>query len=79
VILRAKRSYWTIENCLHKVLEIAINEDRSWVRKDNTPQSYMIFGHMALKLLKLETTIKADLGKAFEVRLNTDYLLKVLA
>ncbi len=41
-ILPAKRSYWGVENCLHWVLDIAFNEDRSRVRKDNAPQNFAV-------------------------------------
>jgi predicted transposase YbfD/YdcC len=79
-ILEAKRSYWTIENCLHWVLDIAFNEDRSRVRKDNAPQNFAILRHMALNLLKLETTVKAGIkAKRLKCGWDTDYLLKVLA
>ncbi len=79
-ILQAKRSYWGIENCLHWVLDIAFNEDHSRVRKDNAPQNFAILRHMALNLLKLETTVKAGIkAKCLKCGWDTDYLLKVLA
>lgn len=79
-ILQAKRSYWGIENCLHWVLDIAFNEDHSRVRKDHAPQNFAILRHMALNLLKLETTVKAGIkAKRLKCGWDTDYLLKVLA
>ena len=79
-ILQAKRSYWGIENCLHWVLDIAFNEDHSRVRKDHAPQNFSILRHMALNLLKLETTVKAGIkAKRLKCGWDTDYLLKVLA
>jgi predicted transposase YbfD/YdcC len=79
-ILQAKRSYWGIENSLHWVLDIAFNEDHSRVRKDNAPQNFSILRHMALNLLKLETTIKVGIkAKRLKCGWDTDYLLKVLA
>lgn len=79
-ILQAKRSYWGIENCLHWVLDIAFNEDHSRIRKDNAPQNFAILRHMALNLLKLETTVKAGIkAKRLKCGWDTDYLLKVLA
>ncbi len=79
-ILQAKRSYWGIENGLHWVLDIAFNEDHSRVRKDNAPQNFAILRHMALNLLKLETTVKAGIkAKRLKCGWDTDYLLKVLA
>lgn len=79
-ILQAKRSYWGIENCLHWVLDIAFNEDHSRVRKDHAPQNFAILRHMALNLLKLETTVKAGIKtKRLKCGWDTDYLFKVLA
>lgn len=79
-ILRAKRSYWGIENRLHWVLDIAFNEDRSRVRKDNAPQNFAVLRHMALNLLKQEQSVKVGIkGKRLKCGWDTDYLLKVLA
>jgi len=78
--LRAKRSYWGIENRLHWVLDIAFNEDRSRVRKDNAPQNFAVLRHMALNLLKQEKTAKGGIkAKRLQCGWNVDYLLKVLA
>lgn len=79
-ILRAKRSYWGIENRLHWVLDIAFNEDRSRVRKDNAPQNFAVLRHMALNLLKQEKTAKGGIkAKRLQCGWNVDYLLRVLA
>jgi predicted transposase YbfD/YdcC len=79
-ILRAKRSYWGIENRLHWVLDIAFNEDRSRVRKDNAPQNFAVLRLMALNLLKQEKTAKGGIkAKRLQCGWNVDYLLKVLA
>ena len=79
-ILQAKRSYWGIENCLHWVLDIAFNEDHCRVRKDHAPQNFAILRHMALNMLKLETTVKAGIkAKRLKCGWDTGYLLKVLA
>jgi predicted transposase YbfD/YdcC len=79
-ILKVKRSHWGIENRLHWVLDIAFNEDRSRVRKENAPQNFAILRHMALNLLKQEKTAKAGIkAKRLKCGWDTDYLLKVLA
>jgi predicted transposase YbfD/YdcC len=79
-ILQSKRSYWGIENQLHWVLDIAFNEDRSRVRKDNAPQNFAVLRHMALNLLKQETSVKVGIkGKRLKCGWDTDYLLMVLA
>jgi predicted transposase YbfD/YdcC len=79
-ILKAKRSYWGIENGLHWVLDIAFNEDHSRVRKDHAPQNFATIRHMALNLLKQEKTVKVGIkGKRLKCGWDTGYLLKVLA
>ncbi len=79
-ILKAKRSYWGIENRLHWVLDIAFNEDHSRVRKDNAPQNFAVLRHMALNLLKQEHTVKAGIkAKRLKCGWDTAYLLQVLA
>lgn len=78
-LLHAVRSHWGIENSLHWVLDIAFNEDHHRLRKDNGPANFAVFRHIALNLLKHETTIKAGI-KAKRLRAGWDesYLLKVL-
>lgn len=79
-ILKAKRSYWGIENRLHWVLDIAFNEDHSRVRKDNAPQNFAVLRHMALILLKQEHSIKVGIkAKRLKCGWDTAYLLQVLA
>ena len=79
-ILNAKRSYWGIENRLHWVLDIAFNEDHSRVRKDNAPQNFAVLRHMALNLLKQESSVKAGIkAKRLKCGWDTDYLLQVLS
>jgi predicted transposase YbfD/YdcC len=79
-ILKAKRSYWGIENRLHWVLDMAFDEDHSRVRKDNAPQNFAVLRHMALNLLKQEHTVNAGIkAKRLKCGWDADYLLKVLA
>jgi predicted transposase YbfD/YdcC len=79
-ILKAKRSYWGVENRLHWVLDIAFNEDHSRVRKDNAPHNFAVLRHMALNLLKQEHSVKAGIkAKRLKCGWDTDYLLQVLS
>ena|SRR5215207_446323 len=79
-ILQAVRKHWSIENKLHWVLDVALNEDRSRVRKDQAPENFAVLRHIALNLLKQEKTAKGGIhAKQFQAALKEDYLLKVLA
>jgi len=79
-ILQAVRKHWSIENKLHWVLDVALNEDRSRVRKDQAPENLAVLRHIALNLLKQEKTAKGGIhAKQFQAALKEDYLLKILA
>jgi predicted transposase YbfD/YdcC len=79
-IMLIVRKHWTIENELHWVLDVAMNEDRSRVRKDQSPENLAIPRHIALNLLKQEKTAKGGIrAKQFQAALKEDYLLKILA
>lgn len=79
-ILQIVRKHWAIENELHWVLDVALNEDRSRVRKDQSPENLAVLRHIALNLLKQEKTAKGGIrAKQFQAALNGDFLLKVLA
>jgi predicted transposase YbfD/YdcC len=57
-IARAVRGHWGIENSLHWVLDIAFREDESRIRKDHAPANFATIRHMALNLLRKETSSK---------------------
>jgi len=79
-VLSAARSHWGIENGLHWTLDIAFDEDRCRVRKDNGPANFAVLRHIALNLLKQEKTSKRSIkGKRLLAGWKEDYLLKVLA
>jgi predicted transposase YbfD/YdcC len=79
-ILEAVRKHWSIENDLHWVLDVALNEDLSRVRKDQAPENFAVLRHIALNLLKHEKTAKGDIhAKQLQAAWKEDFLLKVLA
>ena len=79
-LLWAVREHWGIENSLHWVLDIAFREDESRVRKGHGPENLATIRHMALNLLRRETSSKGGV-KARRLRAGWDeaYLLKVLS
>lgn len=79
-ILKAVRSHWGIENALHWVLDVAMSEDRSRVRKDRAPENMAVLRRIALSLLKQEKTLKRGIqGKQLKAAMNPAYLLRVLS
>ena len=79
-LLRHKRSHWRIENSLHWVLDVAFREDEARLRKGHGTQNFAILRHIALNLLKQETTCKlGTFNKRLKAAWDLDYLLTVLA
>ena len=79
-ILDIIRGHWGIENQLHWVLDIAFREDDCRLRKGNGAQNFALLRHIALNLLKQESTCKRGIKtKRLKAGWDMDYLSKVLA
>ena len=79
-VAQSIRQHWSIENSLHWCLDISFREDHCRVRKDHAPQNLAILRHMAINLLKRETSLKGGIQtKRLKAAWDHDYLLKVLA
>jgi len=48
----AVREHWAIENSLHWVLDVTMNEDMSRVRKDNAPENLATLRRIAINMVK---------------------------
>ena len=75
----AVRSHWGIENSLHWVLDVSFREDESRIRKDMAPQNFAVLRHIALNMIKKETSLKKSIrSKRLRAGWDNNYLLKVL-
>ena len=73
------RSHWGVENRLHWCLDVTMNEDRMRNRMDNGPQNLAILRHMALNLIRKESS-KGSLRKKLKRSAWSDaFLARVLA
>lgn len=78
-ILTVVRSHWGIENSLHWVLDIAFDEDRSRIRKDNGPENFSLLRRIAVNLAQQDQTTKAGVrSKRLKAAWDEQYLLKLL-
>ena len=79
-LLKASRVHWGIENSLHWVLDMAFDEGRSRVRTGHADQNLAVIRHLALNLLKQETSTKIGIkAKRKKAAWEQDYLLKIIS
>ena len=76
---RVVRKHWGIENKLHYVLDVSMDEDDCRIRKDHGAENFAVLRHIALNLLRQEKTTKSGM-KARQKLAGWDheYLGKVL-
>ncbi len=60
---QAVRSHWGVENRLHWVLNVVMNEDQVRSRLDNSPYNLAILRHMALNLMQKDRSKVSLRGK----------------
>lgn len=76
---RAVRAHWGIENCLHWVLDIAFREDDCRTRKKHGPANFATLRHLALNLIRRDTTIKAGVKtRRHAAGWDQDYLAQLI-
>jgi predicted transposase YbfD/YdcC len=73
------RAHWGVENGLHWVLDVTMNEDQSRTRKDHGPQNIAMLRRLALNLAKLEGSKGSMKGKLKRAGWNDAFLASLLA
>lgn len=77
---QAVRSHWGIENSLHWILDVSLQEDQSRARTKNAAQNLALLRKLALNSLRQEAsqTTKSVKGRRLIAALDESYLLKLL-
>jgi predicted transposase YbfD/YdcC len=73
------RSHWSVENRLHWVLNVVMNEDQVRSRRDNSAYNLAILRHMALNLMHKDRSNVSLRGKFNLAAWRDDFLVKLLA
>jgi hypothetical protein len=73
------RAHWGVENGLHWVLDVIMNEDQARNRKDHSPQNIALLRRLALNLAKLEGSKGSIKGKRMRAALDDTFLTRLLA
>jgi predicted transposase YbfD/YdcC len=73
------RSHWGVENRLHWRLDVVLHEDQNRTRMGNGPQNLAVLRHMALNVVRRETSKGSLRGKLKCAGRQDGYLAKLLA
>jgi predicted transposase YbfD/YdcC len=76
---RVVRMHWDIENGLHWVLDVVLNEDGARNRKDHGPENLALLRRLALNLAKLEPSKGSLRGKLKRAGWDNAFLTQLLA
>jgi len=73
------RAHWAIENRLHWCLDVVMNEDQGRSRMDHAPENLAILRHIALNLVRRETSKGSLRKKLRRAAWSDSFLATVLA
>ena len=73
------RVHWQIENRLHWVLDVVMDEDGSRARKDHAPENLARLRRFALNLLRTDPDHGSTRGKIKRAGWDDAFLLQILA
>jgi Transposase len=76
---QAIRSHWGIENSLHWVLDVVFHEDDARNRKDHSAENMAIVRHIALNMIKMNTSKGSLKGKRKKAGWDNSFLIKIIA
>ncbi len=79
IYAQAVRSHWEVENCVHWVLDVAFDEDRSTCRAGHSAQNWSTLRKLTLNMLRLEESKISFTRKRLRALLDQNYLLKILS
>jgi predicted transposase YbfD/YdcC len=74
----ATRGHWSIENCLHWVLDVTFREDECRIRKDHGPENFATIRRAAVGLIKRDKSKGSVRKKRKRAAWNNDALLNLL-
>jgi predicted transposase YbfD/YdcC len=72
------RQHWGIENSLHWVLDVTMNEDQARHRKDHGPENLALLRRLALNVARLEPSKGSLKGKRKRAGWDNVYLTQLL-
>lgn len=79
-ILSAVRQHWGIENSLHYVLDVSLDEDACRIRKDDGAEMFAVMRHIALNLIRQEKTcIRGIKARRKLAGWDNTYLMQILS
>lgn len=77
-LIEVARTHWTIENQLHWVLDVDLEEDAARSRKDNAPQNLALLRRLALNILRGHPEKGSIKGKIKRAGWNDAFLISLL-
>ena len=72
------RSHWAIENSLHWVLDVSMDEDRARNRKDNAAACLAVIRRLALNIARMHPDERSVRRKFIHAQRNDDFLLDMI-
>ncbi len=70
--------HWGIENSLHWMLDVVMNEYQACARKDNAPANFSILRRIALNKIKADETSGSNRGKFKKAGWDDNFLFKLI-